>query len=113
MLHALGSWNYVASCGSSAYEGASDVSRFHTCFTFPLCTCCWLLFVFVCVLVLCFFVCFCFSGFVSARVTLVVFSSRVLDVRASVLRSQLTQVFDSYAGGIHQFVFVSYGQYPA
>ncbi len=36
----LGSFELdMASCGSSTYEGASDVSLFHTCFTFPPGTC--------------------------------------------------------------------------
>ena len=52
------------SCGSSTYEGASDVSLFHTCLTFPPGTCrsvvvllvFWFLFV-----VWVFCVCFCVS----------------------------------------------------
>ena len=29
----------MASCWTSTYESASNVSLFHTCFTFPPCTC--------------------------------------------------------------------------
>ena len=51
----------MASCGSSTYEGASDVSLFHTCFTFPPGTCrsVVLLFVFgfCCLGVLCLLLC--------------------------------------------------------
>ena len=65
----------LASCGSSTYEGASDVSLFHTRLTFPLalaagCVCCGFL-VFVCV----------FPGFASAWGVFLVYTSRVLDDR--------------------------------
>ena len=60
----LGSFELdMASCGSSTYEGASDVSLFHTRFTFPPCTCrsvVWfLVFGFWC-LVVCLVCCVCF-----------------------------------------------------
>ena len=61
----------MASCWSSTYEGASDVSLFHTRLTFPPCTCLllWLLLVFL--FVLCFSViCKCLGGvlFIPPRV---------------------------------------------
>ena len=57
-------WNYVASCGSSTTEGASDVSLFHTCLTFPLALAGGCLLWVLCLVGV--FVCF--SGFASARV---------------------------------------------
>ena len=76
----LGSWNYVASFGSSTYECASDVSLFHLFHHppshLPVAFSLWLW-----LFALGFVVCFCFLGFASARVFLLVFSSRVLDDR--------------------------------
>ena len=62
----LGSWNYVASFGSSTYEGASDVSLFHLFHHPPL----HLPVAFSCLLWLFALVrvgCFCFPDFASAR----------------------------------------------
>ena len=76
LRYAWAALNYVASCGSSTNEGASDVSLFHACLTPPL-----HLPVAVCFGFVGLVVCVCFPGFASARVVLVVFSSRVLDDR--------------------------------
>ena len=57
----------MTSCGSSTCEAASDVSLSHTCFTFPPCTCCLVVFVVFVFVLFAFRFCFCkcLDGFLS------------------------------------------------
>ena len=97
----------MASCGSSTYEGASDVSLFHTCFTFPpgACRSVVLLFVFgfCCLGVLCLLLCLfckCWEGVLTIP-------RRVLDDRqcftarsARLKKKIIPQRFDAL---VHEF----------